>query len=853
MRFSYLLPAALSVALIGCPPRIDTGNDGGGVITVGPEGGIFVREGAVIEIPKNALSTTVNIVVTVIDSGIPEVPGRKRISLGYRFSPSGITFKEPAKIIIPYLTDRVPQGVDPGTFDMRRQAGEDAYLALPRVQTRTEFTVVEARTDRLGLFWNTSPAEAAISKLTIEPAEVVLRVGDTRQFTAKVTDPAGRDLEVPITWSVVAPRVASIDPSGLLTAKGPGPARVVARAQSLMATAEVRVMGDAKGPLTFLHENPFPTGNDLHGGAIAGPAAFFVGANATVLARGPNDQWTRLFSSPGVTLYALAGTGPNDAVAVGISGNTGVLVEMKSNGPAVATFTTIEPRALWFDGTHGMAVGNGNDVLVRRSTGWARESSPSFEILLSVVGDGQGGFVTLGNRGSIYKYDPATKTWNSLFQTQLSVLLVSAQLMNAQGTEAWAVGGGKLWHFQTGAWTAVNLPPAPVTTELTAVGVVDGKIVIGAKAQKQGYLFVYDRNPSTDGGVGGPSDGGSDGGVVLPDGWALVTLRPPQVIRAIFASGATGYAVGDYGAVWQYGNGTFSEVSRGFYGNVVDVSVAGTFVVAAVNECVDVQCQNRRGRIVQRTGPGQFTDLGVQQIFAGEVSSVAAKSPTEVIAGGEDGQFFRWDGNFWQALPISGAITAPVNDIQFCGDTVWAVSASGMNWRGTVSSLAAQGPAGRQDLYAVHCPTDSNVWLAGDLGLYEKNGNAPFALRATQGVNHAFWRAVWSPGPGEAFAFGDARYGVYWDTAALNVIDAPGGILPEILTGLWGSSVDNLYAVGFTLVPVAFGYAVRFDGANWRLVDSGSQRKVNAIQGSSGTEIWLATEGGGLLRGVPPP
>ena len=65
---------------------------------------------------------------------------------------------------LPYLEDRVPQGVDPGTFDMRRQSGTDAYLQLPGVSTVTEFKVVRARTDRLGLFWNTSPAEASIRR-----------------------------------------------------------------------------------------------------------------------------------------------------------------------------------------------------------------------------------------------------------------------------------------------------------------------------------------------------------------------------------------------------------------------------------------------------------------------------------------------------------------------------------------------------------------------------------------------------------------------------------------------------------------------------------------------------------------
>ncbi|MBI3185768.1 MAG: Ig-like domain-containing protein [Myxococcales bacterium] len=834
----------VALALWACPPRIDTGDDGGGVIFAGPEGGIFVRDGAVLDIPRGALSSNAQITVTIYDSGIPEVPGRKRVSFGYRFSPSGLTFKEPIKIILPYLEDRLPRGVDPATFDMRRQAGDDAYLALSGASTRTEFKVVEAKSERLGLFWITSPAQPAVSKLTIEPEQAVLKVGDTQQFTAKVTDPAGNPLDVELTWSAVAARVAKIDQTGLLTASGPGPATVTARAGTMSATASVLVMGDAKGPVTFLHENPFPTGNDLWGGTLYQGAAFFVGGNATVLSRAPGDVWTRLYSSPGVTLRAVAGS-PANAVAVGTAGTTGVLIQMNgTQTPTVATFTTVEPRALWFDGTYGMAVGYGNDVIVRQNGAWVKEYSPSFETLLSVIGDGAGGFVTVGNRGSIYRYDPATRTWNSLFQTQLSVLLTAGTLIDPSGNEAWAAGGGKLWHFFSGAWTAVNLPATPALTELTAIARIDGRIVIGGKTLRQGTLLVY--QPA----VTGPSDGGTggaDGGTGTE--WTVVALRGPQVVRGIFGAGTDGYAVGELGAIWQYSAGTFTEVSRGFYGDVADVAVSGTSVIAAVNECADAACSVRSGKVVSRVTSATWSQLG-SSVFGGPLFSVAAASPTEVLAGGV-GQIFRFDGQAWSPLPVSGAAAEPINDIQICGNTVWAVGPNGALYRGSTTALAAEPSLGSRDLYAIHCPVDSNVWVAGTGVLFERNGGS-FVLRASSTVRHSFWRAVWSPGVGEAFAFGDARYGVYWDTSDLTVFDMPGGIFPETLAGLWGSSADNLYAVGHTILPLPFGYAVRFDGAQWSLVDAGSQRKVTAIHGSSSSEIWLGTEGGGLLRGVPP-
>ena len=68
---------------------------------------------------------------------------------------------------------------------------------------------------------------------------------------------------------------------------------------------------------------------------------------------------------------------------------------------------------------------------------------------------------------------------------------------------------------------------------------------------------------------------------------------------------------------------------------------------------------------------------------------------------------------------------------------------------------------------------------------------------------------------------------------------------------MWGSSIDNLYAVGFTSVPLRFGFALRFDGAFWRLVDSGASRASLTVDGSSNTDVWIGTQGGGVLGRDP--
>lgn len=835
-----LLWAPLCMALAACPPPIQGGPDAGNLITAGPEGGIFITGvGVVLEIPRGALAAEATITVETIDDDmlIPQVPNRKRISLGYRLRPTNLVFQEPITIGLPYLEERIPaKGIDPSTFDMRRATGDDPFLQLPSPSTLTDLKAVRARSDALGLFWITSPLKPAVSELKVTPMEAFLQPGGTQQFAGEVTDPAGNIIpEVEITWSIVPARVAKVDATGLVEALEPGTATLTATAGEAQQTATVFVVGTTPGPTTFVHENPFPTGNDLWGGGAVSGTALFVGSNATILAKSPQNTWTRLYSSPAATLRAVAGDTTSGLVAVGSSGNTGLLVQVTdpAQAPVVSLHASVLPQALWFDGTHGMAVGTGNDVLVRRMGQWVTEYSPSFEALLDVVGDGAGGFVTVGARGSLYVFDPVTQTWDSLFDTQLNVLLSDAVITGANGSEAWAIGGNKLWHFDGGGWSAVNLPTTPAVDALTAVGAIDGRIIVGAALGKKPYLLLY-----TEG-----TNGGTDGGTSDPGSWTSVELRSQQIIRDIFADGTAGFAVGALGAIWVYDAGTFTELSSGFYGDVVDVYAAADVVVAVANECQNATCTQQVGRVYKRAQAGGWQELGLQTSFGGPLFAVAAKSATDVYAAGE-GIVYRYNGTSWTPQFLSGV---PILDLAICGNDVWAVGGGGTVFKGT-GQLQSQSALGFKDLHAVHCTSSSEIWIAGDGALFRNR-----TLIKDPRVNHPPYRAVWTPAAGEAYGFGETRYGTYWDTANMRVYDAPGGILPEFITGLWGSSVDNLYAVGLTVTPLKFGYGVRFNGAHWSVVDIGAERQPNAVHGSSNTDIYIGTNGGGILRGVPPP
>lgn len=853
-RTLWFLTALL--ALPACPPPLNT-PDGGddNTLVVGPTGGLFIRNGYGLEVPPGAFDQEQRIFVTIFDTGIPEVPMRSRISYGYRLSPASLVPKSPLTLYLPWLEERVPGGVDRGAFDMRRQVGSEAYLALPGSRTNTiPFEAVEAKTDKLGVFWVTSNSQPTVSRLELTPEEASLNVGGTAQFEARVVSPTGETIEVPVTWTVIPARVARVDSNGLVTALDPGIATLKATSGLQSRTASIYVQGTTVGPATYAHENPFPTGNDLFGGTLAlgNFGTVYAGNNGTVLVEDGLGAWTRAFSRPGLTLKAAAGTSLNDAIAIGQLKGAGVLVEFKgAMAPAMRVFqpTQISDLShLWFDGTHGMAVGEGNEVLIRRNGQWTTEYHPSFEALLSVIGDGAGGFVVVGDLGSIYKWDPVRLVWDSLYDTRLSVKLEAAQLVDASG-QAWAAGGNRLWHFIGSGWVAESLPATPAMSKVTALGLFDSRVVVGGEARissgqplpaSKGLLWVRHQPVSSDGGVGAPS-------------WTNFPLRGLQVVRGIFGGGSTspvGRVVGDLGAVWAWNStmANFTERSTGFQGDVADLAVTDTDVFATVNECTDIRCLTRSGTVMHRTATG-FQPLGsfppTEQVYA-----VTARTDSEVIASTATG-LYRWDGTGWFPLPVAD-LSDPILDLAWCGTQLWGAGSDGSVYKGDTNGMNSLGSISGDPLTSIHCPKEGEVWVAGNEFIASRATQGIWTARRSQSVSQAPWMTVWSPGLGEAFVFGDARFGAYWDTSTLLLQDATGPVSIDVSTAMWGNKIDNLYMTGLSTLPVALGFMLRFDGINWSQVDSGACRKGTALIGRSTHEIWLGTTGGGILKAVSP-
>lgn len=97
------------------PPPPPTGIGSAGGTVNGPNG-------AKVEIPAGALTTTVNIVVEQTTAGSPALPGEFSVAGSmYAFTPHGTTFAVPVTITVPYDAAAVPAGVAPTLFKTNAQ------------------------------------------------------------------------------------------------------------------------------------------------------------------------------------------------------------------------------------------------------------------------------------------------------------------------------------------------------------------------------------------------------------------------------------------------------------------------------------------------------------------------------------------------------------------------------------------------------------------------------------------------------------------------------------------------------------------------------------------------------------
>lgn len=102
---------------------------------------------------------------------------------------------------------------------------------------------------------------ALVASVSIQPPSLAITVGTTVQLTAQVKDASGRDVAGrSVVWSSSNPSVASVSPTGVVTATGVGTARVTAQSEGKSGVADITVAPTgALGTINVLPATTFQT------------------------------------------------------------------------------------------------------------------------------------------------------------------------------------------------------------------------------------------------------------------------------------------------------------------------------------------------------------------------------------------------------------------------------------------------------------------------------------------------------------------------------------------------------------------------------------------------------------------
>jgi hypothetical protein len=104
--------------------------------------------------------------------------------------------------------------------------------------------------------------------------------------------------------------------------------------------------------------------------------------------------------------------------------------------------------------------------------------------------------------------------------------------------------------------------------------------------------------------------------------------------------------------------------------------------------------------------------------------------------------------------------------------------------------------------------------------------------------------AVWGSGASDIFAVGAGPIhhynGLIWSSQPPPYPPPPP--LPPALFGIWGSASNNVFAVG------EGGAVIRFSGASWNVMASGTTEVLRGVWGSSGNDVFAVGENGTILR-----
>jgi outer membrane protein assembly factor BamB len=356
--------------------------------------------------------------------------------------------------------------------------------------------------------------DRVLTSLTISPSTVTLAgATESVQLTAASLDQDGRAMNVALDWSSSDPEIATVSPSGLVTALREGSVEITISANSLAASAAVAVATDV-GHAYWMAEvdgGCRPPNCELRPAAVAFDGAVYVpDLTGRLHAYGPDGRpaWTfragsALTSTPVVdsdgTVYVVAEAGTVHAIHPdGSERWSADLGDFTEAALALATDGTLYvANGAFFGGGELTAIGSDGAIRWRYDTGSPIIGQPSIGpdgtiyVGHHIVEEGQqhGALLALNSDGTV--------RWE--FQSETLGGLSSAPSIGADGT-VYVGAAGYLADFQSvtdGRLYALN-PDGSLAWSYETEGAVFYSPAIGT----DGSLYVvsggnqFDRDPT---------------------------------------------------------------------------------------------------------------------------------------------------------------------------------------------------------------------------------------------------------------------------------------------------------------------------------------------------------------------
>ena len=498
------------------------------------------------------------------------------------------------------------------------------------------------------------------------------------------------------------------------------------------------------------------------------------------------------------------------------------------------------------------AVGAAGTVLHYDGSTWQTQASGSTADLFGVWGSSATNVYAVGNEGKVIHYDGSSWT-----PVSVPVSVILKAVWGSSASDIYAVGfDGNVLHFDGSAWTVTQVPYLDDYGEIA--GYTDFWDVWGSSPDQilvvgQGHGFWYDGQDWVE-------------EFSLYDYYRAVTGLGPTEIYA--AGGPAGTLLRRFdGTKWNSvqleDSGSPEDLFDVWVAPDSEILVAGHGLSSFAGSMATIGSGDRNAVVLRH-----FPPLAIYALWG--------ESSEAVYAVGTNGTVLRYDGAEWRAELVGPADlraiwgTAPgeyvvvgVGDNVYHGITyhyggdswyveevyenntrydVWGASPTdiysvGTEWETSILKFDGtewKRSANPDTKYGVGGSSGSNVFACGYRFAMSHFDGANWQEEESIGIqNLGYCQAIWSDSPSDVFAVGDDGTilefdGTVWTQQASGTT--------ANLTDVWGSSPDNVLAVGEAFL--------RYDGASWT-AEPGVDRAA-AVFGTSADNVY-AVNGSDVL------